>query len=85
LKKRWKKEIEWRKEKERKSRRKEGCIEVGNIMKNKGNTIREGREAWWNKEKEWKGRRKEWEIRYEGRRKKACMRSDQMMNGWRNK
>ena len=78
MKKRWKKETEWRKEKERKSRRQEGCIEVGNRMKNKENTIREGRVACWKKETEWKGIRKEWEIRYEG------MRSDQMMNGWRN-
>jgi len=47
-------------------------------MKNKENAIREGRVACWKKETEWKGIRKEWEIRYEG------MRSDQMMNGWRN-
>ncbi len=37
-------------------------------MKNKVNTIGEGRKAWWNKEKERKGRKKEIGIKDEEER-----------------
>ena len=73
-----------RKKIEKKNGSKEGCIEVGKRMKNKGNTIRDGKGAWLYRENEWKRRRKECEIGMEEKEKKVYYRrSDQMMNGWR--